>query len=527
MNSVVEQVESIESEIWATLAAEAEVARLKTLQEIYHLLDQDAVLEDAISRVFSLLAERCKLQPCLLSLVDDQMREARVVVGVGLSARKRALGRYRLGEGITGRVILSGRAVVVPQVSEEPLYLNRTGAVAVQREERAFICVPLQMGGRTVGALSAFARPQKTLDLGATCDFLSVVAALIAGALRHRRSTLGAEQAGPADSNQSVAIPHKADLGSLISTSSVMLSVVEQALQVAPAKTTVLVRGESGTGKELIAELIHRNSTRTRAAFIKVNCGALPESLIEAELFGHERGAFTGAYARRKGRFELADGGTIFLDEIGEITPATQTKLLRVLQAREFERVGGTETIRANVRLIAATNKDLERAIAEGNFREDLYYRLNVFTIFVPPLRERKPDILLLADHFAEKYAREHNKVVKRISTPAIDMLMSYHWPGNVRELENCIERAVVVCDDGVIHSHHLPPTLQTAEVSGTVPTQSLSSAVAALEREMILDALKTTQGNQAQAAKLLQVSERVINYKVKKFGIDCRRFRS
>lgn len=230
--------------------------------------------------------------------------------------------------------------------------------------------------------------------------------------------------------------------------------------------------------------------------------------------------------ARRKGRFELAHGGTIFLDEIGDVTPATQTKLLRVLQEREFERVGGNETLKADVRLIAATNRDLERAIADGRFRDDLYYRLNVFSIFVPPLRERKTDILLLADHFVEKYAGEHEKMVKRISTPAIDMLMAYHWPGNVRELENCIERAVVLCDDGVIHSHHLPPSLQTAEGSGTVPAGSLASAVAALEREMIIEALKTTGGNQTRASKLLQTSERIMNYKVRKYGIDCRRFK-
>ena len=311
----------------------------------------------------------------------------------------------------------------------------------------------------------------------------------------------------------------------IIGKSKALRDVLEVVKKVANTQATVLITGDSGTGKELIAEMIHRNSTRAGGPFIKVNCAALPESLIEAELFGHERGAFTGAHARRKGRFELAHGGTIFLDEIGEISPATQTKLLRVLQEREFERVGASETVQVDVRLIAATNKDLERAMTAGTFREDLYYRLNVFTIFVPPLRERKTDILLLADHFVEKYARMHDKSVKRISTPAIDMLMSYHWPGNVRELENVIERGVVLCDDGVIHSHHLPPTLQTAEISGTISANSLTSAVAALEREMIIDALKTTRGNQAQTAKILQVSERIINYKVRKYGIDCRRF--
>jgi Nif-specific regulatory protein len=523
MSSAVEDAEN--NDLLGAVAIEAEVARLKMLQEMYSILDSESILDDAISRVFGLLAARLRLQQCMLSLVDDQTREARVVAAVGVSARARAQGRYRLGEGITGRVILSGCPVIVPQVSEEPLFLNRTGAAGSESDDRAFICVPLNRAGRTIGALSAFARFERGMELTAIGDFLGVVAGMIALSLRYQKGALRLDSSEAAP-RASAAIPHKADLGSLVGTSNAILTVVEQALQVAPSKTTVLIRGESGTGKELIAELIHRNSPRKNGPFIKINCGALPEGLIETELFGHERGAFTGAHAQRKGRFELADGGTLFLDEIGEISPAIQTKLLRVLQEREFERVGGSRTIRTDVRLITATNKDLEGAISEGQFREDLYYRLNVFTICAPPLRERKPDILLLTDHFVEKYARSHSRAVKRISTPAIDMLMSYHWPGNVRELENCIERAVVLCDDGVIHSHHLPPTLQTAEVSGTIPARSLTSAISALEREMIIDALKTTRGNQAQAANLLQVSERVVNYKVKKFGIDCRRFR-
>ncbi len=230
---------------------------------------------------------------------------------------------------------------------------------------------------------------------------------------------------------------------------------------------------------------------------------------------------------QKKGRFEMAEGGTIFLDEIGEINLPTQVKLLRVLQEREFERLGGTETIKVNVRLIAATNKDLETAIAERSFREDLFYRINVFTIFVPPLRERKTDLMLLADHFLEKYGQEHGKNIKRISTPAIDMLMSYHWPGNVRELENTIERAVLVCDGNVIHGHHLPPTLQTAEASDTQMSLSLSEAIEQYEKDLLLDALKSSRGNRSKAARLLSSTERIVNYKVRKFGIDCRRFKS
>jgi Nif-specific regulatory protein len=303
--------------------------------------------------------------------------------------------------------------------------------------------------------------------------------------------------------------------------------VYEQVAQVARTTTTVLIRGESGTGKEMIAHAIHYNSPRAKKAFVKVSCAALPESLIESELFGYERGAFTGAQGTKKGRFELADGGTLFLDEIGELSPSTQVKLLRVLQEREIERLGGTAPIKVNVRLIAATHRPLENLIEEGTLRTDLYYRLAVFTIFAPPLRERKPDIMLLADHFLERYSREHGKHIRRISTPAIDMLTSYHWPGNVRELGNTIERAVLVCDGGVIHAHHLPPTLQTGETSDTVPRQSLTESVGAFERDLLQDALKTTRGNCARAARLLDTTERVFNYKVRKYGVDARRFRA
>ena len=254
---------------------------------------------------------------------------------------------------------------------------------------------------------------------------------------------------------------------------------------------------------------------------------ALPESLIESELFGYEKGAFTGAAERRKGRFEMAQAGTLFLDEIGDVHLATQVKLLRVLQEREFERLGGVEPVKVDVRLVAATNKDMEQAIAQGTFREDLFYRLNVFVIYIPPLRERKPDVLLLADHFLQRFAQEHGKDIRRIATPAIDMLTAYHWPGNVRELQNVIERAVLVADGQVIHAHHLPPTLQTAEASGTGMTASLSEAVAAFERDLLLDALKSARGNRAKAARLMRTTERIFNYKVRQLGIDWKRFKA
>jgi Nif-specific regulatory protein len=282
-----------------------------------------------------------------------------------------------------------------------------------------------------------------------------------------------------------------------------MQHVYAEVAQVAGTNTTVLIRGESGTGKELVAHAIHYNSPRAKKPFVKVSCGALPESLIESELFGYEPGAFTDARTQKKGRFELAHLGTLFLDEIGELSQSTQVKLLRVLQEREFERLGGTQPIKVNVRVV-----------------------VNVFGIYIPPLRERKADIPLLADHFVQKYATSHGIDVRRIATSAIDMLMSYHWPGNVRELENCIERAVLVCEGGVLHAHHLPPTLQTAEVSNTLPRQSLEEALALYEKDLILDALKAARGNRARAARLLHTTERIVGYAVRKHRIDPSRFK-
>jgi Nif-specific regulatory protein len=364
-------------------------------------------------------------------------------------------------------------------------------------------------------------------DYERNLKFLGIAAAMVQQALKVQR-LVEAERQRLVNENVTLRqeLVDRYDFSNVIGTSGPMRDVQDRVARVARTDTTVLIRGESGTGKEVIANAIHYHSRRSRKAFVRVSCAALPETLIESELFGYERGAFTGADARKAGRFELADGGTLFLDEIGELSIGTQIKLLRVLQEREFERLGGTETIRVNVRLIAATNKPLEQAIQDKTFREDLYYRLNVFSIFVPPLRERKSDVPLLSDHFLLKLARRHKKSVKRISTPAIDMLVAYHWPGNVRELENAIESAVVESDDGVIHAHHLPPTLQTAEASDTMLHATLPQALAAYEKDLIQDVLKSTRGNRAKAGRLLGITERMMTYKVRKLEIDWRRFR-
>ena len=437
--------------------------------------------------------------------------------------------RYRVGEGITGRVVESSKPIVVPRVSREPDFLHRAARRSeLSREELSFVCVPILINRKAVGALGVDLRFKAERDFDSSVKFMGVVASMIAQALKVQRAVEDERRRLLAENTHlRQELRERYDFSNIIGTSGPVREMYEQVAQVAKTNTTVLIRGESGTGKELIAHAIHYNSLRAKKPFVKVSCAALPDSLIESELFGYEKGAFTGAQQRKKGRFELAEGGTLFLDEIGDVNLGTQVKLLRVLQEREFERLGGTETVKINVRLIAATNQDMEKAIAEGKFREDLYYRLNVFTIFVPPLRDRKADMLLLADHFVEKFSREHGKIIKRISTPAIDMLMAYHWPGNVRELENALERSVLVCDGQVIHGHHLPPSLQTAESSGTVTRVSMTDAVAAYEKDLIQDALKTTRGNRAKAARLLATTERVFNYKVRKYAIDSARFRT
>jgi Nif-specific regulatory protein len=378
-----------------------------------------------------------------------------------------------------------------------------------------------------VGALGVALPYHKDRSYEQEAKFFGIVGSMVGQAVRIH-SLVEAERQRLLDENTKLRqeLRERYDIRNIVGSSRAMQHVYEQVAQVATTATTVLVRGESGTGKELVAHALHYSSPRAKKPLVKVSCGALPESLIESELFGYEPGAFTDARAQKKGRFELANGGTLFLDEVGELSPATQVKLLRVLQEKEFERLGGVQSIKVNVRVVAATNKDLEAAVKEGGFREDLYYRLNVYSIYLPPLRERRPDVPLLADHFVEKYARAHGKDVRRIATSAIDMLMSYHWPGNVRELENCLERAVLVCDGGVIHAHHLPPTLQTAEVSGTLLRQSLKEALDAQEKDLIQDALKSARGNRAKAARLLDTTERIIGYAVRKYGIDPARFR-
>jgi Nif-specific regulatory protein len=511
-------------------AIKREVQELLLLFEISQILDRSMDLREVVGPVLEAIAHHMGMLRGTLTLVNRQSGEILIEAAHGLSDSQKERGKYKAGEGVTGKVVATGTPAVVPHISEEPLFLDRTGARrGLQKRDISFICVPIKMGNEVIGALSAdrlfF---EERVSFKEDVRLLAIIASMIAQAVRLRQSAQE-ERHRLLEENQRLQSELKERFrpSNIVGNSKVIRVVYDLIAQVSKSDATVLIRGESGTGKELVAHAIHYNSLRAGRPFIKVNCGALPETVVESELFGHEKGAFTGAIATRKGRFELAHGGTIFLDEIGDLSPTTQIKLLRVLQEKEFERVGGTSTIKTNVRVITATNRDLEQLISQGLFREDLYYRLNVFPIHVPPLRERKTDIPLLADFFVEKYAKIDNKVIRRISTPAIDMLMTYHWPGNVRELENCIERAILLSSDSVIHGHHLPPTLQTAEASGTAHEGSLDRTLENVERDLIMDALKNARGNKAKAAKELGITERIMGLRVKKYGIESRKFRT
>ena len=505
------------------------VDELSLLFGISYTLESSLELRDVIRPVLLKMAEVLGMKRGAITILNRDHGEVTLSEAIGLPAGREE--EYlQACRKLIRQVTDSGQALVVQDISREPalnesrLEKNRPGP---KDPAVAFICVPIKFGAEVVGALSVERPLEGRVRLAADRRLLSLIANVIAQTVHFHRVTqekLSALQRENERLQQQIQTDFRPK--NIIGNSNAMRSVFLHIEQVANSATTVLIRGESGVGKELVARALHEQSPRKGRAFVKFNCAALPESIIESELFGHEKGAFTGAVSLRKGRFEIADGGTIFLDEIGDLSPPTQVKLLRVLQEKEFERVGSQTPMRCDVRIIAATSRNLEEMIEREKLRADLYYRLNVFPIYVPPLRERKSDLLLLADHFVEKFGKTCSKNVRRISTAAIDLLVSYHWPGNVRELENCIERAVLLASGNSIEAHHLPPTLQKKDPSEKGSAGTLDSAVSALEYEMIVAELKSCEGNMARAARNLGITERQIGLRVKRFGIDYKRFR-
>lgn len=509
------------------------IQELSLLFEISYTLESSLELRDVIRPVLIRMADILGLKRGTITILNRETDKAMITEAVGISAGDNKENYLHCCSELVRQVTTTGKAIVVPDISVEPSLQGlmrsycETPSGAHSAFPVAYICVPIKFGEDVVGCLSVERLVESSTSLTADRRLLSLIANVIAQSVhfhlmaQKRMSELQRENERLQEQIQTNFRPKN-----IIGNSNAMRSLFLHIEQVASSATTVLIRGESGVGKELVARALHEQSPRKFKAFVKFNCAALPESIIESELFGHERGAFTGAIAMRKGRFEIADQGTIFLDEIGDLSPATQVKLLRVLQEKEFERVGGATPIKCDVRIIAATSRNLEEMISESKFRSDLYYRLNVFPIYVPPLRERKSDLLLLADHFVEKFSANSGKQVRRITTAAIDLLVSYHWPGNVRELENCMERAVLLCQGQSIEAHHLPPTLQKKDPQEAGPSGTLGAAIAALEYEMIVAELKSSDGNMARAARNLGITERQIGLRVKHYNIDYKRFR-
>ncbi|MEN0067427.1 MAG: sigma 54-interacting transcriptional regulator [Myxococcota bacterium] len=497
------------------MKAPDEARTLALLADIDEACREGTDLDALLARVLRRLDQGLGWERPTIALLDPARDELLIEAALGLTPAEARRARWSLGEGRTGVVASTGEACVVD--SSDPLVLDKSGAGVPP--ERTFVAVPLAAADRVFGVLSGFRVPASPKAHHLATRDLQLVASLVSSRVQ---DAIEQRERHASDTPR-----HRFQPRGLLGTSRAMREIFELIGRVAPSPTTVLLRGESGTGKELVARALHEYSPRSRRPFVAVNCAALPESLVEAELFGHERGAFTGAEQRRVGRFEAAHQGTLFLDEIGDLPIPMQVKLLRVLQSRVIERLGSTHSVDVDVRIIAATSRDLESMVAGSTFREDLYYRLNVFPIGLPALRDRKSDVLLLADHFVETFNRSHGKAVKRLATSAIDMLMAYHWPGNVRELENCIERAVLMARDDVILGHHLPPTLQLpAEATSEAP-MSLQSQLDRVEQDLVIDALKASRGNMAKAARALAITERQMGLRVRKYALDPRTFKS
>ncbi len=505
---------------------------LTILENILMQLGWQSPLQKGLENLLKTTAAEMGFKRMSLAILDPKSQTIDFSVSHG--HRKTPKYSYTPGQGITGLVVKEKTPIIVPVMKDDPNFLN----LAFDRspEELAslsFISVPVKRKSpddelEIHGVLNAEMELKNISELEEICRFLQVLGIIIARQTSFLQEELGRQKEYPdiLASNQILSTQELAE-NKLIATSKIMVTIMGQIMQVAPSKATVLLRGESGTGKELLAEAICKLSPRKSKPFVKLNCAALPSELLESELFGYERGAFTGAAGKKKGRFELAHQGTLFLDEIGELSLAAQAKLLRATQEGEIQRLGSEKTTRVNVRMICATHQPLEKLIEQGKFREDLYYRLNVFPVFIPALRERRQDILPLAEHFLDIFSKEYEKEIKRISSPAMDLLTQYDWPGNVRELRNCVERAALICNEEVIRTYHLPPTLQTAESTATDNELPFVDTVARFEQELIIDALKKTNGNMLKAARELRTSYRIINYKVKKLNINPKRYKS
>lgn len=518
---------------------------IELLYDIAVMLTNTLDVEETIEKGMRLLKRHHYIDRCALFTLTDDKTALELFASIDLSPQQRMMATYKLGEGATGLAAKSAEPVVIENIHNNINYLNKMGNV--NSNAVSYVAVPLMQEEGVIGVISANIGIDAPLNFDDIVRMLTIVGSLFAGTMAAQRR-FDKEKAELTELKsyykEEMLSTHKFE--NIIGKSSKMQQIFSMLETVAPSDATILVRGETGTGKELIATAVHNLSQRKNGPYIKLNCAAISETLLESELFGHEKGAFTDAKETRKGRFELADGGTLFLDEIGDITPSLQVKLLRILQEQEFERVGGNKTVKVNVRLVAATNRNLEEMVKNGEFREDLYYRLNVIPVYLPPLRERYEDVKLIIEHYLRKFMKEHRKQMT-FSKLALELLLNYPWPGNIRELQNTMERIVLICPDGEILpemlNHVLPfnyqkmsmppeslppaaePTPAAAQPAYAAPQQPASmvtkSSLKEMEKESIVQALIDNRGIQTKAATQLGMTARQIGYKIRKYNID------
>ena len=503
---------------------------IEVLNQISHVIVRQKNVSLLLKEILDILYREIGLQRGTVTL--RRGNAVYIEASHGLSETEIKRGKYDLGEGVTGRVAQIAKPIIIPEISNDPNFLDRTQSRA-DLQGIAFLCVPIIYEGEVIGTMSMDRKKGPNTDLEKDFNLLETVANILADAVslifieKEERERLLEE-----NRLLKLELDKNPRPINMIGNCSKMREIYLMVSQVADSPATVLIRGGSGTGKELVARALHRGSKRRSNPFVIVNCAALPENLIESELFGHEKGSFTGATSRRIGRVEAAHTGTIFLDEIGDLRPPMQVKLLRFLQERTFQRIGSNKEQKVDVRVLAATSVNLEDMISNGEFREDLYYRLNVFPISLPDLKDRKSDIMLLADNFLEKYNKLYSKTIERISTPAINAMMNYDWPGNVRELESCIERAVLTSADNIIHVYNLPPALQADhKFANTVRHAQMdadfTTLVKSFEKELIIDALKANKGNVAATARQLKLTPRILHYKIQQNDITPEEYKN
>jgi len=516
------RVSNAHSEGWSDLELDMLRNELETLYLVSRVLSRTLNFKQTLDGVLQALHDGVGLERGMVSLMDPASGELQVSLVYGVSDTVTEEISYLPGEGVVGSILKTGNSIAVERIADEPRFLSRLG---IYNPMGAFVGVPIRIGKKVVGVLAAQPAPGAEVLLHEYERFLEMVANLIGQSVRLSQE-VAQEKREIVEERDVLRRTVRGQYGfdNIIGHSQSMRRIFEQVRLVAKWNTTVLIRGETGTGKELIANAIHYNSPRARGNYVKLNCAALPETLLESELFGHEKGAFTGAVAQRKGRFEQAEGGTVFLDEIGEISASFQAKLLRVLQEGELERVGGTQTLKVDVRVVAATHRDLESEVEAGRFREDLYYRLNVMPLTLPPLRERMEDIPEIARFLVDKVGTQQGRRLGLTDT-ALRVLMHHDWPGNVRELENCLERAAVMTEGETIDRDAILLTGIDEKISASRgPLQTMNLDDPNLdEREKVIAALEQAGWVQAKAARLLDMTPRQIAYRIQTLNIKVK----